>query len=424
MNKKIITSIIVLGIVLSLLNVQISQISSIKNDKQIQGYAILDLVSHDPILITHDDNFTDYGFSGSGTAGEPYIIENYAIVTTNESGIYVNGTSKHFVIRNCHVEATEYGIFISHVTEGTASVVNNTCMNNFYCGILVLFSSVATVANNTCTNNNWHGIFLGHSSGATLTNNTCTNNNRDGIYPYYSSGATLTNNTCTNNNWHGIFLGYSSGATLTNNTCTNNDQPGIWLGDSSSATLTNNTCTNNNRDGIYLYFSSGATLTNNTCTNNNRDGIYLYYSGATLTNNTCNYNQRYGASLHDYSSCLIIYNNFQKNEGYGIYLAMSFYNIIHHNNFEDNNLGGTSQAYDDGENNIWYDEATEEGNYWSEWNKKRPYRIDGDAKSKDRYPLNENLERTNYEFIILIPSIILVASLYSIIRKRRQRSKK
>ncbi|GAI76776.1 unnamed protein product, partial [marine sediment metagenome] len=61
-------------------------------------------------------------------------------------------------------------------------------------------------------------------------------------------------------------------------------------------------------------------------------------------------------------------------------------------------LGGTSQACDDGASNTWYDTATLEGNYWSDWSKIGSYSIDGYTDSVDLYPLNEPAESTTTEY--------------------------
>jgi len=79
-----------------------------------------------------------------------------------------------------------------------------------------------------------------------------------------------------------------------------------------------------------------------------------------------------------------------ENEEYGVYMSSSSKtNLIHHNNFVDNNPTGTSQAYDGGKHNIWYDSLNLEGNYWSDWNGTGSYSIDGYGGTVDLYPLEE-----------------------------------
>ena len=71
-----------------------------------------------------------------------------------------------------------------------------------------------------------------------------------------------------------------------------------------------------------------------------------------------------------------------ENVGYGIVLTdSSDFNFIHLNYFVDNNLDYTyiqfyeSQAYDGSGTNQWFDEDSETGNYWSDWNKKVSFPI-------------------------------------------------
>ena len=370
-----------------------------------------DLVPHVPIEIDSDNDFVTYGFNGTGSGADPYIIEGYNITTTSDYGIYIQSTTKYFVIRNCYIDADMYSIQINAVATGTATITNNTCTNNKYDGILLSSSPGSTLIKNTCTNNYYEdnyveygsGISLDSSSDSTLTKNTCTNNFR-GIFVEYSSGSALTNNTCTNNDNSGICLISSSDSTLINNTCTNNNYYGFHLYSSSDSTLINNTCTNNNYRGINLSSSSSSTLTKNTCTNHKR-GISLdSSSGSALTNNTCT-NNEYGISLSGSGSCLITYNLLQENEGYGVCISES-YNIIHHNTFVDNNLEGFSQALDYGVENIWYDPTVNEGNYWSDLGNYCYYQIDGEGGIKDLYPLNVKENCVNPKTMTIL-SIVL-----------------
>ena len=208
------------------------------------------------------------------------------------------------------------------------------------------------------------------------------------FYYWYSGSSTIVNNTCNYNNSDGIRLWDSGSSTIVNNTCNYNNGDGIYLEDSDNPTVTNNTC-NNNGNGIHLY-NRGSTIINNTCNNNNYVGIkFQFASSSTVTNNTCNNNDR-GIYLYYSAFCDVTYNLIQANEGYGVYLrSNSHTNLIHHNTFVANNLGGTSQAFDDCTDNIWNDTATLEGNYWSDWSGIGSYSIDGSASSSDLCPLDE-----------------------------------
>ena len=124
--------------------------------------------------------------------------------------------------------------------------------------------------------------------------------------------------------------------------------------------------------------------------------LFLYScTYCTIINNTCNFNQ-YGIDLSSSDNSVLSYNLLQGNDGYGVRISStSNTNLIHHNNFVDNNPAGISQAYDGGRkydgglNNIWYDSKNLEGNYWSDWSGKGSYTIDGSAEAIDPYPLEE-----------------------------------
>ncbi len=135
------------------------------------------LTPHAPISITSDSDFEV--FPGSGTEVDPYIIEGYNITTTSDEGIYISGTTKYFIVRNCYVDAEDYGIYIYDVADGTATVINNTCSNNNGYGIYLRYSGSSMVTNNTCSDNDW-GIVLSSSISSTVINNTCSNNDWGG----------------------------------------------------------------------------------------------------------------------------------------------------------------------------------------------------------------------------------------------------
>jgi parallel beta-helix repeat protein len=167
-------------------------------------------------------------------------------------------------------------------------------------------------------------------------------------------------------------------------------------------------------------------VVNNNCSNNNNFGILLENSdSSTVEKNTCN-NNWHGIDLYKSDFCNITYNLLQENERYGIDTSSdSDNNNIHHNNFADNNLvGGTSQARDEGTNNYWYDTEILEGNYWSDWSGIGSYSIDGPASSVDLFPLDEPTLLpiiAEYQLLSLFTLLIPVVPLLTIIFSRRRR---
>jgi parallel beta-helix repeat protein len=143
------------------------------------------LTPHDPIHITGNADFTAANgvVAGSGTASEPYIIKNWAIIgysSGDESGhaIWIQDTTAYFIIRNCSLQGatvsrgamTIYsdGIFLSNVTNG--KIENCTCSNSGFAGIEISNSSNNILTNNICDNNDVAISLDGDNN--ILTNNT------------------------------------------------------------------------------------------------------------------------------------------------------------------------------------------------------------------------------------------------------------
>ena len=260
--------------------------------------------------------------------------------------------------------------------------------SDYYGQLILINCSHLTIANQNLSYTDI-GLFGLYCNYLNITYNIITNN-REGIGLWYSSSATITCNTITDNDWEGIHLEYSSSAIITCNTITDNKDEGICLEYSSSnATITCNTITNNGK-GIFLRSSDYASITDNTIIDNNDDGIYLYSSSnATITCNTITNNNYDGIHLEGSANATIVMNLIMNNTEYGIYLYSSANANIYSNFFIDNNFQGSSQAYDSGQENIWYNNTTQIGNYWSDWNGIGSYPIDGYSNSVDLYPIND-----------------------------------
>ena len=67
LKKKLVLGIIVILVILSTSTFRIQPIFASNYTYQFTNPAISSLVPRDPMLITHNDNFTDYGFPGMGT---------------------------------------------------------------------------------------------------------------------------------------------------------------------------------------------------------------------------------------------------------------------------------------------------------------------------------------------------------------------
>ncbi|MFX1533217.1 MAG: NosD domain-containing protein, partial [Promethearchaeota archaeon] len=110
-----------------------------------------------------------------------------------------------------------------------------------------------------------------------------------------------------------------------------------------------------------------------------------------IRSNTVYYNRHYGIVLEHSNDIFVFANALYYNHLNGIFLdERSFDSEVHRNDFIQNNLDGTSQAYDVGYNNIF------SYNYWDNWISPdrngdgfvdAPYVIEGFVSNTDPYPL-------------------------------------
>jgi parallel beta-helix repeat protein len=348
MRKKIALALLVVGIIFTSLVINTLKSASTSKERDSKSSLILSLTSHDPIFIDNDIDFVDYGFPGNGSKINPYIIEDYSFENESFAGIYIKDTNDHFVIQNCFADSYEVGIYINDVAAGTASVLNNICVNNGDSGIIIQDSNKITLINNTCKYSVFAGILLLQTTNCNLINNTC-------LFNYWGAGLEASSDSYVFNNEFNFNTGY----------------------------------------GFVLNVGYGNFLSNNSCSHN-PTGIYSSSSDI----------------------CLFVYNRIEKNSEYGIYLNyQSDGNTIHHNDFIRNNLAGSSQGYDEGIDNIFYDSSMNEGNYWSNYGGSGGYIIDGEAYSVDLYPLNEGgtlpdiseYNSNRFIFLTILLSILVVS---------------
>jgi parallel beta-helix repeat protein len=407
---------------------------------------------HNPIHIENDDFFNlDNGVvAGSGSEGEPYIIENWAISAKNANGIEVRNTTAHFIVRNCTSEnggLNNFGIYLENLANGR--VENCKSKNNIY-GIY-LNNSLNNSINNNTSSNNQHGIYLSFSSNNTIANNSSSNNIWYGIALYpYSSNNTLENNT-SNNNSVGIYLQYLSDNNILTKNTTMKNAYGIKLYQSDNTTFDNNT-SSNNFSGIYLDSSNSVKMRNDIIFNNQYNfgvtGSILSHfvhdidpsnlvNGKPIRYLVENTNEIIDPSLeigylalvncdnisvenlafrnNEQGVLLVSTNNswvencVLENNSYGAYLYSSSNNFIFHNNF----LGNGSQARDDGYN-YWDNGYPSGGNYWSNYTGSDNYRGENqDIPSDDGigdtpYHVLGGGNADRYPFMKLWPPIIRV----------------
>ncbi|MHA1185541.1 MAG: right-handed parallel beta-helix repeat-containing protein [Candidatus Heimdallarchaeota archaeon] len=306
-------------------------------------------ISHDPINITSDGDFSSYSFAGDGSFQNPYLIEGLSIInSTSPFGILINNTASHFIVRNCYLETNAFGLVVENVANNTAIVMDNIAFGN-NAGAFVLRSTHYAIVSNNVAELDRVGINITNCFGVYVGNNTLTG----GIPAGYSCHSGILTTNCEN-------------IVILNNSISNFNN-GFYSKKSSEMFLENNTILYSIEDyGIYLTEESNYNhIINNTiCYSTTLDGIHLSES----------------------SDNEIAFNTLINNTDYGCNLQIdSLDNVIHHNNFLNNNHNST-QGFAASIDNSWYDTSLNEGNYWSNWNNTGVYNLIG--VGEDPYPLN------------------------------------
>ena len=195
----------------------------------------------------------------------------------------------------------------------------------------------------------------------------------------------IVNNTCTSNsaNGAGIVVWGAQNCSIVRNRCSNLAQ-GIHLNDAGRCYIANNNITENNYQGINIRYSNQNIITGNLITNSSQHGLAL--------------------------------------------VGMSMHNVIHRNQFTDNGqeetyrIDGeqrgelTSQGFDEGYNNTWYDATAEVGNWWSDYSGDGSYNIDGPSNMVDLYPNGgeEQLESQGIN-LVQISVVVLVVGCFVLV---------
>jgi len=136
------------------------------------------------IVVRNDQDFENmYNFPGNGTLSDPYVIADLNINTNKEYAIYISWTTKHFLIKNCTIKCSSYGIHVKYAAAGTARIENNNIqprasLNNYYSLIFIFHSPGIQIKNNDLSNSqenpNGSGIYIRESKNTLISNNSCS----------------------------------------------------------------------------------------------------------------------------------------------------------------------------------------------------------------------------------------------------------
>ncbi len=241
-------------------------------------------------------------------------------------------------------------------------------------GISFLKTAYSEISSNYIQSQNECGISFSESTNNFVHNNTIENASIGIEIRTGSDHNIISENKLLTSFQNSLFVESSDYITCTKNNFSESSYDGIFVNYASKILFQNNDILASGLNGIYLRKSFEIYIGKNFIANSEKNGIYSTNS----------------------SKVVITFNYFFYNFEYGVFLDyQSYFNVIHHNEFVNNNQDGISQAFDDGEQNTWYDSNLEEGNFWTDFSGKNGYEIDGSANSVDIYAFKSDNGTTN-----------------------------
>ena len=312
--------------------------------KGVTGYTI-----HEPIEILNNSAFgtSGYNFPGGGTVSNPYQITGYNITDSSKPLIYIENTTAYFVIQDCHLDG----------------------INKVHDGIYLRNVTLGTISHNILSNVHW-SCYLYRSLNNVIENNRMSNSSDATIVLDRSGGNGVFDNEIQNSAGNGISIGPYSGSTqIFRNTITDIASNGITVGADSQADIINNTLSDIGGYGMLLnWHVQNNKINGNIISNTSLASIYLsdtagtanYWRGAIISNNTILNSKQQGILFGTRNRGIPITRNTIVNcAGYGIEINTNSNDTeVRWNNFFHNN-GGSTQAFDDGTNNVF------EYNHWN-----------------------------------------------------------
>lgn len=381
--------------------------------------------------ITHEDNFTQFGFSGSGTQGDPYLLEGNS--TTYDLGniIEISDQTAYWKIKSCDFvssSTSRYGIRIDNSNNGIiegctfttirgiyAYRANNTLISNCIMdgcdyGTYMHDSYFIEVSDNFMQDMT-NAVFFSDAPNTTIQRNefdiayyairdnglsdysVCHENSIRNLYGtgagiYVSSSyMNITNNLIVNTTSYGIYdnAAYSYYQRIENNTLIDIGDYGIYQDYNSFCTIRNNKLRNIGDHAIYLDYIWSFTVEGNEIANTTYRGIDIVSGEDVLIqNNILNTFFDYGFFFINTNSCVVTDNKIHHGQIGMVLSTGCHHNVLYNNHFSNHT---TNDTYDNAgnTNNTWWYSPTLNGNYYSE-SHSAPYLIPGGSGNVDGAP--------------------------------------
>ena len=222
-----------------------------------------------PILIQKDEDFdVEHGvIAGLGTASDPYLIEGWAIDTSQGAcavspcaGITIRDVSTSFIIRNVTIRGGHHdrGIVLSGVgmakVEGTKIAVGGE-------GIRVSSLANLTIVANVVTGSD-EAVSLTRTHDVSVAGNNVSKGSQ-GIVVKDSSRVTIVHNALSDNSANGMILSYVDNSTVEGNRITRSAFRAIVLFDSSDIMLSRNRIVGSGEECLYVLYGARNSIVEN-----------------------------------------------------------------------------------------------------------------------------------------------------------------
>lgn len=327
----------------------------------------IEYVSHDPITIVGDADFTAENgvVGGNGTMVDPYVIQGWMIDAHNSSdGILISKTTAYFVVDNVLVYKageSRAGVTVSNAKHGQ---VENVVARDCYVGIVVIGSEDILVHHCLSYSNVYHGVLVSNSNRVDVTNNTL----RDQMIGVFIDGqganGTISANTIYNCEM-GIYADFVSAVNISGNLISS-CSAAVILGEASECTVSENVIKScvGPMGAIYLRYDTNCTVNGNSIELTEQNGICILDSDfITLTGNTVARGGG-GIFLIGFSGSgngILVTGNVVMDNFHGLQISDVGSALIYGNDIVNN----TYQAYQGNSNVTW--DYLGSGNYWSDY---------------------------------------------------------
>jgi parallel beta-helix repeat protein len=310
--------------------------------------------NNEPIKILSNEEFNSTeNVTGNGSEANPYLINNFNIVNSTHTLIYIANTTANFTIVDCNLDGVSKdnnGIVFVNVTNG--NIVSST-ISKCYNGIKTSISTNISISLNSIYDNKRNGIYFSNTNNSILVGNRIFDNGGNpegsGVLIDPSNYNVIFNNTIFNNSVNGLIINNSIYNLIESNNISFNGYQGINLLNSSYNTIAGNLIRDNGGNpegsGVLIDPSNYNVIFNNTIFNNSVNGVLVNSSVYNLfESNNISFNGYQGVNLFNSSYNTIAGNSIHDNggnpEGSGVLIDPSTYNTIVFNCIYNNSING------------------------------------------------------------------------------------